>query len=730
MKEKKESVGYGFGTFQGVFTPSILTIIGVVMYLRFGWMLGNVGLATALFIVTIGNTITFLTGLSISALATNMRLKGGGAYFILSRALGLEAGAALGIPLALSQAVAVSFYVAGFAEALIGADLPVVSGWDPRVVGLVTLAVIAAVASLSADIALKTQYFIMAAIVASLVSFFLGGTPEGLSAPPPESVPAPLGFWPVFAVFFPAVTGILSGLGMSGDLKDPARSIPRGTLAAIVTGYLVYMSVPIVLDMMVPDSATLRSDTMILQKCARWQTPILLGVWAATLSSAIGSFLCAPRVLQALSRDRLIPSFFGKGFGKADDPRLASLFCFGVAAAGIALGDINVLAPVLTLFNLSTYGLLNLCAAFEEALGNPTWRPSFRVKAWLSFAGFAGCLAAMFMISPGWTFVALVCEAAIYWRVKRRALRARWGDMRTGIAAAIVRLALRHLEKISHVERNWRPNILAFVRLPIQHVGLVEWARKIAGGRSLVTIASVLPDGVAGTPREQELRDSVARTIDKIGLEASVKLMSAPDGWEGMAEIVRSYGFGPVVPNTILMGMPEPGHAGLFAALLRQIVTERRNVIVLDDETAAADGPLDIWWRGNNLNAGLMLALAVLVQRGVSDAPDRRLRMNMIVRRRTPDEARSVLAAFLEGARVKAETRIIESEGRNFTDIIREKSAGAALSFVGLRRPEPDETVADYAAYFGALVSSLKGVSPMAFVLAAEDVDFRRIFSA
>ena len=201
MKKDSQKAGYGFGTFQGVFTPSILTIIGVVMYLRFGWMLGNVGLAKSLLLVTIGSTITFLTGLSISALATNMRMKGGGAYFMLSRSLGLETGAALGIPLALSQAIGVSFYVAGFAEALVNSGLPAVSTWSPQTVGLVTLTVLAAVSSFSADIALKSQYFIMAAIVFSLVAFFLGGTPTDLPHPAPADVPEPLGLWPVFAVF-------------------------------------------------------------------------------------------------------------------------------------------------------------------------------------------------------------------------------------------------------------------------------------------------------------------------------------------------------------------------------------------------------------------------------------------------------------------------------------------------------------------------------------------------
>ena len=178
MSRKEQAAqGYGFGTFAGVFTPSILTIIGVVMYLRFGWMLGNVGLATSLIIVTAASSITFLTGLSISSLATNMRMKGGGAYFMLSRSFGLEAGAAIGLPLALSQAVSISFYVAGFAEALAGSGLPRTGAWDPRLIGLVTLVVMAVLAAVSANAALKAQFFIMAAIALSLVSFFAGGTP-------------------------------------------------------------------------------------------------------------------------------------------------------------------------------------------------------------------------------------------------------------------------------------------------------------------------------------------------------------------------------------------------------------------------------------------------------------------------------------------------------------------------------------------------------------------------
>lgn len=721
--------GYGFGAFQGVFTPSILTIIGVVMYLRFGWMLGNVGLTTSLLIVTGGSLITMLTGLSISALATNMRMKGGGAYFILSRSLGLEAGAAIGIPLALSQAIGVAFYIAGFAEALINSGIPFVSGWDPRLVGLATLVVLSVVSTLSADIALKSQYFIMAAIAISLVSFFLGGTPADIETLKPESVPEAIGVWPVFAIFFPAVTGILSGVGMSGDLKDPGKSIPKGTIAAVLVGYIIYMSVPIVLNSYVDAPEILRSDTMILQRCARWPTLILVGVWAATLSSAIGSFLCAPRVLQALSRDSLLPQALGKGHGASDDPRLAAACCFIIAAACVWLGDINIIAPILTLFNLSTYGLLNLSAAFEETMANPTWRPTFRVKPWLSFTGFAGCIGAMFMISPGWTFVALVCEGAIFWGVKRRALRAQWGDMRTGLYMALVRHAFGKLSITEHhQERNWRPNLLVMTHLPMHNRRQLILVRDIAGGRSLVTVASVLPESAIDIKQEGDLRDAAIRYAGKLDLEATVKLVFDDDEWSGLRKLVDVYGFGPIVPNTIVLSHADNENATKFGSLVRLMSTRRRNVVIADgDDDIIPDGTIDIWWRGKQSNGPLMLALAFLLQQ-TDFWRDHKLRVNMIVLNREASRADEQLDGFIAKTRINAETRIIESQ-EHFTKVIGECSADSAITFIGLRRPLENESDEAYGEYIRTLQKNLSPLPFPVFVLANEDIEFHRIFA-
>ena len=740
MKRTEETKGYGFGTFQGVFTPSILTIIGVVMYLRFGWMLGNVGLATSLVIVTLGSTITLLTGLSISALATNMRMKGGGAYFMLSRSFGIEAGAAMGFPLALAQAIGVSFYIAGFSESLVNSNLPIVSSFDPHLVGFVTLSVLAIVSTVSADIALKSQYFIMGAIAFSLFSFFMGGSETlNISSVPVQESPS-LGFWPVFAVFFPAVTGILSGLGMSGDLKNPSRSIPLGTISAILTGYAIYMTIPIVLSNYVSDVNILKTDPMIFAKCAKWTFPILLGVWAATLSSAVGSFLCAPRVFQALARDRILPRSFARGWGKTDDPRVGSACCFAIAAIALWLGDINAIAPILTMFNLSTYALLNLSAALETAMSNPSWRPTFRVKAVFSFAGFVLCSVAMFMISPGWTFVALGCEILIFWAVKRRAMKARWGDMRTGLWVSVARAAMLKLEGIKNDFRNWRPDVLAFTVLSSKSTGIMELARAISAGRGMVTLASIVPKAAGESERMSELCDILRSAAAKKHLSAFVRVYASDDIFGERRSLVHSYGFGPFVPDPVLVGVsrssPRLDSISDFASYLSEMgrnaifVRERDDTVDnVDSESYSGAFRIDVWWRGRNQNGAFMLALASLVAQSAV-GKKARIRLCQIVEKDVAvEEAERVMKNFLLSSRVEADTFVRASiPGRSALSIINEVSTDAQYTFIGLRSPLANESEESYADYFKRLREETMNLRSAVFSLAAKGVDFRKIY--
>ncbi len=234
-----------FGTFGGVFTPSILTILGVVMYLRVGWATGEAGLGGMLLIVLIAHAISFATGLSIASISTNRTVGAGGAYFMISRSLGAPAGAAIGIPLFFAQALSVTFYIVGFTEALVPL-IPV--GYrelfDPISISTAINILLTMISLRSAALAIKAQYFVMAAIVISLVSFF-GGTTNEFPREIEWFNEGGAGFGTVFAVFFPAVTGIMAGVSMSGDLKDARTGIPRGTLLAIFVGRPVYFALPV-----------------------------------------------------------------------------------------------------------------------------------------------------------------------------------------------------------------------------------------------------------------------------------------------------------------------------------------------------------------------------------------------------------------------------------------------------------------------------------------------------
>ncbi len=742
--ETKRAAGYGFGAFAGVFTPSILTIIGVVMYLRFGWVLGNLGLGRTLLLVTLCNSVTLLTGLSLSALATNREVQGGGAYYLVSRAFGAETGAAIGIPLFLSQAIGTAFYVAGFSESLVGA-LPAAAGWDPRLVGSATLVALAGVSVFSANLAMRVQYFIMAAIALSLVSFFAGGNPgaevlagSGAAAPSP-------GFWVVLAVFFPAVTGILSGVGMSGDLRNPGKAIPRGTLGAVLAGYAIYMAVPVALYFFAGDAPALRTDPMIFQKCSRWPALVLPGVWAACLSSALGSLLAAPRVLQAMSRDRLAPAFLGRGYGKGDDPRAAAALAFALAAGAVWAGGVNLLAPVLTMVNLVIYALLNLAAAIEEAIGSAAWRPTFRVPWTVAAAGFALCAAMMVLISPAASVAAMLLIGAIHWMMVRRRLRARWQDFRRGLLRSGTRTLVHRLDASPEDGRNWQPDILALGAASARREWLGTLAAALSRDRGLLTFASVVPEEGWSAERAEASGTAVRDWAARRGLEAFVRVHPAPDPWSGMRELVRAYGFGPLVPNTVLMGAPGDGEtAEGIASVARLAVSLRRNLLLAarekGDAAAGEDGQaedlprrIDVWWRGRGNNASFMLALACLLRRS-RQWEGAALRLCHVAEPgEDPARAEEALCAFLREARVDAEVTVLPSamaEGPGGASAaIRTASAEAGLVLLGLRPPLDGESDAAYGGYLLACRRGAASLPRTLYALATDDIDFRDVFA-
>jgi len=730
MGEQTGKKGYKFGTFKGVFTPSILTILGVIMYLRFGWVLGSVGLAGTLLIVTIATSITFLTGLSLSALATNMKVGGGGAYYIISRSLGLEAGAAIGLPLFFAQAFGIAFYVSGFTEALmgnLGDSLP--AFLTARVIAASTLLLLTTLAYFSANLAMKAQFVIFAVIIASLVSFFIGAPISEVSGGIP--IPKGIGFWTVFAVFFPAVTGIEAGIAMSGDLKNPAKSLPLGTLGAVITGYIIYMALPVFLNHMVPEHEQLLNPN-VMRSVAHWGFLIVAGVFAASLSSALGALLGAPRTLQALANDRILPRFIGRGFGpdKAD-PRIATALSFGVALVAVLLGDLNLIAPILSMFFLLSYGLLNLSAGLEGLIESPSWRPKFKVKCGISLLGAAGCFIIMLMINAGATLLALLVTGTVFYLVKRRRLNAHWSDMRYGIFTLLVRFAIQRLNRLKPDEHTWRPNILALSGSPKSRWHLVEMAHALTRHSSALTVASILPVEDWSADKVQSMETSMREYLEKREVDAMVKILPAPDRLTGAKSLVRAYGYGPLTPNTILLGDTENrANFDPFTEFILLVYRTRRNLIMLrESDTAVSDEAesIDVWWGGNKDNIGLILTLAYQIQKS-SVWKASKLTLKMIVETEEEREAaKERLESFIEEQRIPAEAEVLIKRLPNVYDIIRQSSADACLVFMGMRPPREDETIEEYSKYYGHLIETTDNMPPLALVLAAEEIEFNQV---
>jgi amino acid transporter len=665
------------GTFAGVFTPSILTILGIILFLRLGYVVGNAGLARAILIIGIANLISVLTSFSLAAIATNMKVKGGGDYYLISRTLGFEFGGAIGIVLFLAQSVSIGFYCIGFGEAVCAIIGTAQTVHLSQIIAGTALAFLFILAWTGADLATKFQYVVMTFLVLALLSFYIGGIRnwdtqlliQSWSSPGPQH-----NFWILFALFFPAVTGFTQGVSMSGDLKDSGKSLPVGTFSAVFLSIIVYFSIAVIFAASSP-LAQLASDYGIMKKTAYWGLFIDAGVIAATLSSAMASFLGAPRILQSLSADKTFPILnrFAKGVGKSNNPRRGILLSFAIALATIFLGQLDLIAGIVSMFFLISYGLLNYATFFEANAQSPSFRPRFKwYNKRISLMGFIACLGIMLAIDFKTGIAAVAVLFAIYHYLKQSPAPARWSDSQRSYSLKLIRDNLIATQKDPEHPREWRPFILALSDDNERMMELLDFSALIEGKSGMTTAVKIIQgSGLKAVKLKETAQAQLTAAIKERDTHAFPLALSTPDLHSGLSMLFQSFGIGPVKANTVLFSWNEPlaqaddaENQITYISHLRLALQNECNVILLDKKSSFSltsetgiSKTIDIWWIDDD-SSRLMILLAYLITRNES-WEDAQIRLLAIHLDTDNQDNIQILTKMLEEIRIDATPQII-----------------------------------------------------------------------
>ncbi|MBC8265784.1 MAG: amino acid permease [Flavobacteriales bacterium] len=427
-----------FGT-TPVFLASISTILGAILFLRFGYAVGNVGFIGAMGIILLGHLVTVPTALAIAEIATNRKVEGGGAYYIISRSFGLNIGATIGIALYLSEAISVSFYIIAFVESFYPFALFLVDTYsaipqfvadiilDKKIVGIISMGFLTLLMlTKGANIGIKALYGIVAVLFASLLFFFVGSPVDDFRFAQVsfvDTIKNSEDFFLVFAIIFPAFTGMAAGLGLSGDLKNPKSSIPRGTIWATVIGIVVYILVAFKLVLSAP-LQSLGADQLIMSKIAIWGPIIPIGLACASISSALGSVMVAPRTLQALGCDNIFPfeklnNWMAKGRESDNEPINSSVITCILALVFVVIGDINTVAQLIAMFFMITYGAICTISFLEHFSGDPSYRPAFKSRWYISLIGAVLSVWLMFKMNTSFAIFSIIILTLFYYYISR-----------------------------------------------------------------------------------------------------------------------------------------------------------------------------------------------------------------------------------------------------------------------------------------------------------------------
>uniref|UniRef100_A0A672TFM4 Solute carrier family 12 member 2 n=1 Tax=Strigops habroptila TaxID=2489341 RepID=A0A672TFM4_STRHB len=602
-----------FGWIKGVLVRCMLNIWGVMLFIRLSWIVGQAGIGLSVVVIGMATVVTTITGLSTSAIATNGFVRGGGAYYLISRSLGPEFGGAIGLIFAFANAVAVAMYVVGFAETVVellkeNGALMVDEMNDIRIIGAITVVILLGISVAGMEWESKAQIVLLVILILAIGDFVIGTfipldskKPKGFFGYKAEIFMENFGpdfrheetFFSVFAIFFPAATGILAGANISGDLADPQSAIPKGTLLAILITTLVYVGIAVSVGSCVVRDATgnvndtivtelmnctaaacklnydfsscqtecpygLMNNFQVMSMVSGFAPLISAGIFSATLSSALASLVSAPKIFQALCKDNIYPGFqmFAKGYGKNNEPLRGYLLTFLIALGFILIAELNVIAPIISNFFLASYALINFSVFHASLAKSPGWRPAFKYyNMWISLLGAILCCIVMFVINWWAALLTYVIVLGLYIYVTYKKPDVNWGS---STQALTYLNALQHSIRLSGVEdhvKNFRPQCLIMTGVPSARPALLHLVHAFTKNVGLMICGHVHMG-----PRRQAMKELSAdlakyqRWLIKNKMKAFYAPVHAEDLRDGGQYLMQAAGLGRMRPNTLVVG--------------------------------------------------------------------------------------------------------------------------------------------------------------------------------
>ncbi|XP_063227060.1 bumetanide-sensitive sodium-(potassium)-chloride cotransporter [Bacillus rossius redtenbacheri] len=628
-----ESHGVKLGWIQGVLIPCMLNIWGVMLFLRLSWVVGQSGIGQSLLIIAISAVVCVLTTLSLSAICTNGEVKGGGIYYIISRSLGPEFGASIGVVFAFANAVAASMNTIGFCDSLNDLlstfGVKIIDGGvnDTRLVGVVALAVMIVICAVGMEWESKAQNFLIVIIVGAIIDFIAGASvgPKSEEAKAKGFTGLKLDvfslnwgpqytdnqdFFSVFAIFFPSVTGIQAGANISGDLKNPAAAIPKGTMLSLFLTMLSYAVFVVfaggtalrsasgsVQDLVAGNltacgdqcSFGLSHSYSIMQLMSLWGPFIYAGCFAATLSTALTNLLSVPRLIQALGIDKIYPGliFFSKGYGKAGEPYRGYVLTFVISSAFLLIANLDLIAPLISNFYLASYALINFCT-FHAALIKPLgWRPTFKYyNTWLSLVGFILCVAIMFLINWMTSLITFIIIFALYLIVVYRNPDVNWGSSTQAQTYKAALATAQRLDTISEHVKNYRPQVLALSGRPYLRPALVDLAGLITRSHALLLCGDISQRRLSHRTRSSRRRRSAA-WLQQHKIKSFFSVVDGLRFEDAARSLMQASGVGKMRPNVVLMGFKNdwqscgPGQLLAYFNVLHNAFENRMALVIL-----------------------------------------------------------------------------------------------------------------------------------------------------